>query len=461
MQIGIGLGLTVPRLGGLLPLSAYSNANPLYIAHRSGSFIHPESTIEGYDAILAAGMPVVDLDVQSLADGALAVMHDGTVDRTTTGTGDVSSFTTAQWQALNIDSDDVLGGGFGNTLHPPLYADIIARYKGRALLIPEAKTGNTGVVDALVAANVPKQTVLVCQFGLSVPTYAVQAGYYGMLITTTTTDIAAAQAAGIQWVALDHTVADSIFQAWQAAGLKIAAWTVNRRYQRDRALRLGAAAIVSDDPLYMRTNAPIETTDKFASQRWMSGMLSRFSLYTEADRGRFFAPDYWGWTTNSGTAFVLQGWACPIKSNPNADSFTIDFKVTYDSAQGGDNTRFASIFVCNTKDYPFSDSGTVSADEVGYQILLRKSGLMQIYKRTDTVASTLLANSTGTQPAIADGEEVRFRVTVTPASITIARLDSNNVAQASATTTDTTYRGGYFWLGKNALACRFRHITIA
>jgi glycerophosphoryl diester phosphodiesterase len=62
----------------------------------------PENTIEGFlrAAVLHPDM-LIETDVSSTKDGALVLMHDETVDRTTDGTGEVSEMTFQQVRALD------------------------------------------------------------------------------------------------------------------------------------------------------------------------------------------------------------------------------------------------------------------------------------------------------------------------------------------------------------------------
>ena len=61
-------------------------------AHRGGALEQPDGTLAAARAALAApDVPVLDLDVRLLSDGTPVLMHDSTVDRTTTGTGSVSA----------------------------------------------------------------------------------------------------------------------------------------------------------------------------------------------------------------------------------------------------------------------------------------------------------------------------------------------------------------------------------
>ena len=64
------------------------------IAHRGASSYAPENTYASYDKALDMGIRHVELDVHFTSDDHIVVIHDNTVDRTTNGSGPVSSFTT-------------------------------------------------------------------------------------------------------------------------------------------------------------------------------------------------------------------------------------------------------------------------------------------------------------------------------------------------------------------------------
>jgi glycerophosphoryl diester phosphodiesterase len=60
---------------------------PKIVAHRGASLRHPENTLEAFEAAIAAGADVVELDVRLTADGVPVVMHDLDASRTTDGSG--------------------------------------------------------------------------------------------------------------------------------------------------------------------------------------------------------------------------------------------------------------------------------------------------------------------------------------------------------------------------------------
>lgn len=63
----------------------FGGAN-LVIGHRGAAGLAPENTLDGFRRAAALGVDAVELDVHAL-DGALVVIHDDTLDRTTSGQG--------------------------------------------------------------------------------------------------------------------------------------------------------------------------------------------------------------------------------------------------------------------------------------------------------------------------------------------------------------------------------------
>jgi glycerophosphoryl diester phosphodiesterase len=56
-------------------------------AHRGCSISHPENTLPALRAAVALGCEQVEYDVRMSADGVVVLLHDETVDRTTSGSG--------------------------------------------------------------------------------------------------------------------------------------------------------------------------------------------------------------------------------------------------------------------------------------------------------------------------------------------------------------------------------------
>lgn len=226
---------------------AASPAAPLWIAHRGAAALAPENTLEAYRAAWASGLRVLEQDVRMLADGALGVMHDATVDRTTLGNGEVKAFDVAMFRRLRVRPF----AGFPSAMSPPLFEDVLREFRGRAVFVPEAKAPGSGaaLVDALRDAAIPTSQALVQAFALDDLLPAVAAGYPAMFLTKRSDGIEAARAAGVRWAGLDRRAEPSVFDAWREAGFRVIAYTVNDRAERDRLLALGVCGFFSDDPL--------------------------------------------------------------------------------------------------------------------------------------------------------------------------------------------------------------------
>ena len=73
----------------------------MILAHAGGENAHPHSTPFGYADSVAAGVDILDFDVQLSKDGVLVVQHDDTVDRTTNATGKIADKTYAELNKLD------------------------------------------------------------------------------------------------------------------------------------------------------------------------------------------------------------------------------------------------------------------------------------------------------------------------------------------------------------------------
>jgi glycerophosphoryl diester phosphodiesterase len=73
-------------------------------AHRGAMATHPENTIVAFKEAIRLGVHMIEFDVFKTKDGALVVIHDKTLDRTTNGSGKVADFTLAEIKSLDAGS---------------------------------------------------------------------------------------------------------------------------------------------------------------------------------------------------------------------------------------------------------------------------------------------------------------------------------------------------------------------
>jgi glycerophosphoryl diester phosphodiesterase len=103
----------------------------LVIAHRGGPAYAPENTLKAFRHAIERGANALEFDVQMTNDGALVVIHDETVDRTTDGSGTVGDMTLDEIRALDAGDGEVV----------PTYNEVIELGKaGGVMLLPEAKS---------------------------------------------------------------------------------------------------------------------------------------------------------------------------------------------------------------------------------------------------------------------------------------------------------------------------------
>ena len=98
-------------VGGLLSASCPDSdsggkTNPLLsnsflnIAHRGGSNLAPEETLEAFHNAVEVGADMLEMDMQATSDGVVILLHDATVDRTTNGHGQVKDLMLADFKQL-------------------------------------------------------------------------------------------------------------------------------------------------------------------------------------------------------------------------------------------------------------------------------------------------------------------------------------------------------------------------
>lgn len=428
---------------------AYTNingTNVMVIAHRNGPRILPEQTMAGYRAIVAAGSKAIEQDAYVLLDGTLGVMHDSTLTRTTTSTGNTAEQTAIGWAGLVNDHGAALGGIYSTRTYPvPLLEEVVAEFGGRVLLVIEAKNaGACGpIVELLQKYGVPTDGAIIQSFTLSELAPATAAGYKTMALGDNI-DPAAAVAANIDIVCGSSNATSGYIASLIAAGLEVFIYTINRQHQRDAFMALGVTGFFSDDPIYLSGTGYRITSDPFASQTWYHGHLEDS---TSGDRGSFVSPDRLQLATGDRN-YVLQGWASPIGGDKNNNSYTVQFSLRFSAMTA---TRWAGVAIFN-QDTAWDDGQNPVTGQNGYHFLFRTEGNVQIYKVTDGTA-TLLADVAGAAAAL--NTTYNFTLTVTPTGITFGR---SGASQAS--TNDTSYRGGYLYFSQRVNTVQFFDVTI-
>jgi glycerophosphoryl diester phosphodiesterase len=107
-------------------------------AHRGGPVPgYAENAIETFAYTTRLAPALLEIDIARTRDNALVLMHDDTLDRTTTGSGPVRSRTLAEIQQLRLKDE----AGTVLDTRPPTLREALEWAKGRAILELDVKRG--------------------------------------------------------------------------------------------------------------------------------------------------------------------------------------------------------------------------------------------------------------------------------------------------------------------------------
>ncbi len=102
----------------------------LVAAHRGDWRNFPENSLEGIESAINMGVDIVEVDLAMTSDSVLVLMHDRSVDRTTTGKGEVSTFTQDSLKGLFLRN----GCGVATTCKVPGLKEVLLLCKGRVVI---------------------------------------------------------------------------------------------------------------------------------------------------------------------------------------------------------------------------------------------------------------------------------------------------------------------------------------
>ena len=114
----------------------WTEGAPIWVSAHRGAPPHglPENSVEAFENALNHAPALIETDVRRTADGVLVLMHDETLDRTTTGTGRLDVMPFAQVRRLRLVADSVT-----TAYRIPTLAEALAWADGRAVLLLDVK----------------------------------------------------------------------------------------------------------------------------------------------------------------------------------------------------------------------------------------------------------------------------------------------------------------------------------
>lgn len=111
-------------------------AMPLVSAHRGGALPgYPENCIATFEHTLRHTFSILEIDLHYTKDGHIVLMHDPTLDRTTTGTGPVADRTLAELKRLRLKDSD----GKATDHRMPTLDEALEWARGKTIVILDKK----------------------------------------------------------------------------------------------------------------------------------------------------------------------------------------------------------------------------------------------------------------------------------------------------------------------------------
>ncbi|KIF66460.1 glycerophosphodiester phosphodiesterase [Streptomyces sp. AcH 505] len=209
--------------------------------------VEPENTLRSFVRAQEAGMDAVELDLHLSKDGALVVMHDAEVDRTTDGSGAIADRTLAELRELDAGKgervpvfEEVL-----DAVRSPLQAEIKDVAAARALAEVMHRRGLTERVE--VSSFHDEAVAEIASLVPGVRTVLIASRWEPDVVDRATAVGAASLALNIRRLTLE------VVERAHAEGLRVVGWVVNTQDQLRLARAFELDAVTTDFPEIRRT----------------------------------------------------------------------------------------------------------------------------------------------------------------------------------------------------------------
>lgn len=248
----------------------FSGGEPVVIAHQGGRGLWPENTLFAFEQARALGVDVLEMDLQVTRDGALVVMHDDSVDRTTNGRGRVASFTLEELEALDAGfTFQDAEGDFsfrGRGLKVPTLEEVLERFPEARLNLEmksftdddarrfcETLERHDATARSLVASFDHAQMRV---FRGACPEVATSATVREGLLFYQLGKLGLGSLYRSPAVAFQvpeyfgdiHVIDEALLERSRRSNLRVQVWTVNETEDMKRLLALGVNGVITDRP---------------------------------------------------------------------------------------------------------------------------------------------------------------------------------------------------------------------
>ncbi len=224
----------------------------LVIGHRGARSLAPENTLEGIRTAAKCRADLVEVDVRLSKDGALVLMHDETVDRTTGGKGKVEDLNLDDLKSLGVPT---LAEAISLTQELGMGLIVEMKEEGIEALVAQELKGSDSVSDAVVTSFYHASLREIKELS------SLKTGIIISALPVKPVELAL-------WADADaifpKRTNPRLFKDAHRHGIKVYPWTINDKDEASWLLRLGADGLVTDDPCLIREAAdqPVKATGK-------------------------------------------------------------------------------------------------------------------------------------------------------------------------------------------------------
>ncbi len=254
----------VTAVPGAAVADAQGMVASFFAAHRGGALLWPENSLLAFRNATAMGADYLELDVHLTRDGEVVVIHDPTLDRTTTGAGPVRDRTLAELAPLRLRDRT---GALTDEQIPTLDQVVALAVGGKRQMLLEIKVDAQrrhypGIEEKVFAVLDRRRFVpfaIVMAFEAETWRRVRQLrpeARAGALYSARTLSAGAVEAelqvlrqAGVVFVGLNQALVNArVATQARLAGLTLGVWTVNERDAIERFVGQGVSVVITDRP---------------------------------------------------------------------------------------------------------------------------------------------------------------------------------------------------------------------
>ncbi|HPD95455.1 MAG: glycerophosphodiester phosphodiesterase [Bacteroidales bacterium] len=240
----------------LILTSAMANAQTKIIAHRGFSSAAPENTLAAFQKAIELGADYFELDVHRTTDDSLMVIHDGTVDRTSSNskTGEIDTMSYNEVSKVCVGYSNKFGDTFENEKIPTL-REALMLAKGKIKVCIEIKVYGieNEVLKTINEVGVHNDVII---FSFYYPVLAkirqLDSSIATLLLIDKADSLSVDYAKVIKTTAIGvgpgTNITSNFIENTHNAGVEVWKWTVNEEEEMNQLINLGIDGLITNFP---------------------------------------------------------------------------------------------------------------------------------------------------------------------------------------------------------------------